>query len=62
MKKKHLEIIQQTHKKEVIFKTPECLNYIKPFRNYGPTGFSKFGPSWVRFKNNDEDLRERYRI
>ena len=62
MKKNHLEIIQQAKEKEVILKLLDCLNYKKHIRNYNPKNFSNFSPSWVGFKNNDEDMRERYRI
>ena len=62
MKKKHLEIIQQTNKKVVIFKPLECLNYIKPNRKFFLEGpFLSQGPL-QESKDIDNDFRERYRI
>lgn len=62
MKKKQLKVIHPTIKDVAIYKPLECLNYIKPNLNYGPKGLSNFGFSLPGSKNNDEDMRERYRI
>ncbi len=62
MRKKHLEIIQQTNKKVVMFKPEDCLNYIKPNRKFFlKDPFLSEGPL-QESKGIDNDFRERYRI
>lgn len=61
MKNKRLKVIHQKNKKMVIFRPQDCLNYIKPNRNFFLKDSFHPGDLQSESKGNDDEMRERYR-